>query len=143
MTCGSRKEEQRATRKDGGHLDTKEDMATWLSQICAGRKGWDGFRAIRTVGGRWGWGHRSRLLGQQDAMADARFMGKLVLLWLQPRLAAVALICPLAWEPSYAVGAPLKSKKKKNAHTHLCIFYLKNKILLRKLKLFMFSLFQG
>ena len=37
-----------------------------------------------------------------------------VLLWLQRRLAAVAPIGPLAWEPPYAVGAALKSKKTKN-----------------------------
>ena len=32
---------------------------------------------------------------------------------LRRRLAAVALIPPLAWEPSYAAGAALKSLKKK------------------------------
>ena len=32
----------------------------------------------------------------------------LVLLWLWGRLAAVALIPPLAWEPLYAVSAGLK-----------------------------------
>ena len=37
----------------------------------------------------------------------------LVLLWLWYRPAAVAPIKPLAWEPPYAVGAALKSKKKK------------------------------
>ena len=36
-----------------------------------------------------------------------------VLLWLWFRLAAVALIQPLAWEPPYAISAALKSKKKK------------------------------
>jgi len=38
------------------------------------------------------------------------------LLWLWCRLAATALIRPLAWEPPYATGATLKSKtnKKKN-----------------------------
>ena len=36
-----------------------------------------------------------------------------VLLWLWCRLVAVALIQPLAWEPPYAVGVALKSKKKK------------------------------
>ena len=38
------------------------------------------------------------------------------LLWLWCRLAAVALIGPLAWEPPYAVGAALKSKKKKKSN---------------------------
>ena len=37
----------------------------------------------------------------------------LALLWLWRRLAAVASIRPLAWEPPYAVSAALKSKKKK------------------------------
>ena len=35
------------------------------------------------------------------------------LLWLWHRPAAVAPICPLAWEPPYAMSAALKSKKKK------------------------------
>ena len=34
------------------------------------------------------------------------------LLWLWRRLAAIALIRPLAWEPPYATGAALKSNKK-------------------------------
>ena len=37
----------------------------------------------------------------------------LALLWLWYRLAASALIHPLAWELPYAVGAALKKKKKK------------------------------
>ena len=38
----------------------------------------------------------------------------LVLLWLWRRLAATALIRPLAWEPPYAVGSvPRKGKKTK------------------------------
>ena len=37
----------------------------------------------------------------------------LALLWLRHRLAALALIRPLAWESPYALGAALKSKKKK------------------------------
>ena len=36
----------------------------------------------------------------------------LALLWLWRRLAAVALIRPLAWEPPYAVGLALKRQKK-------------------------------
>ena len=35
------------------------------------------------------------------------------MLWLWCRLAAVAPIRPLVWEPPYAMNAPLKSKKKK------------------------------
>ena len=37
----------------------------------------------------------------------------LVLLWLWYRLAATALIRPLAWEPPYAMGAALKRQKTK------------------------------
>ena len=37
-----------------------------------------------------------------------------MLLWLWYRLAAVALILPLAWELPYAEGAALKSKAKQN-----------------------------
>ena len=36
----------------------------------------------------------------------------LALLWLWRRPAAIAPIGPLAWEPPYAAGAALKSKKK-------------------------------
>ena len=36
-----------------------------------------------------------------------------VLLWLWHRLAAVALIGNLAWEPHYAAGVAIKRKKKK------------------------------
>ena len=35
-----------------------------------------------------------------------------MLLWLRCRLAAVALIGPLAWEPPYAVGVALKRQKR-------------------------------
>ena len=37
----------------------------------------------------------------------------LTLLWLWRRLAAVALIPPLAWELPYATGAALRRKKPK------------------------------
>ena len=36
------------------------------------------------------------------------------LLWLWHRLAAIALIRPLPWEPLYAVGVALKKKRKRN-----------------------------
>ena len=39
----------------------------------------------------------------------------LVLLWLWCRLAATALIRPVAWEPPYAIGAVLEKAKR---HTH-------------------------
>ena len=38
----------------------------------------------------------------------------LALLWLWHRLAATAMIQPLAWEPPCAASAALKSKKTKN-----------------------------
>ena len=38
----------------------------------------------------------------------------LVLLWLWRRLAAIAPIRSLAWEPPYAMGAALKGQKPKN-----------------------------
>ena len=41
------------------------------------------------------------------------------LLWLWCRLAAVALIGLLAWEPPYAVGVAVKSKKKKRVEANL------------------------
>ena len=43
-----------------------------------------------------------------------RHSSDLALLWLWPRLAAVALIQLLAWEPPYAVGVALKNKTKQN-----------------------------
>jgi len=44
----------------------------------------------------------------------ARQVKDLALLWLWRTLAAVALIWPLAWEPTCATDIALKSKKKKN-----------------------------
>ena len=43
-----------------------------------------------------------------------------MLLWLLCSPAAVALILPLAWELSYAMGAALKKKKKK-VHTQITV----------------------
>ena len=42
-----------------------------------------------------------------------RHSSNLALLWLWRRLAAIALIQPLAWEPPYAVSTALKRQKKK------------------------------
>ena len=42
-----------------------------------------------------------------------RCSSDLALLWLWHRLADVAPIRPLAWEPPYAMSAALKRKKKK------------------------------
>ena len=47
----------------------------------------------------------------------------LVWLWLWCRLAATALIRPLAWEPPYSVGVALektKRQKKKESTKQLC-----------------------
>ena len=41
----------------------------------------------------------------------------LILLWLKCRLAAVALIGLLAWEPPYAMGVALKKAKKTKTKT--------------------------
>ena len=47
-----------------------------------------------------------------------------MLLWLWCRMAAVALIQPLAWELPYSVGAALKTKTKTNKQTkNLRSFY--------------------
>ena len=43
----------------------------------------------------------------------AQWVKNLALLWLRRRLVATALIRPLAWEPTYAVGAALKRQKTK------------------------------
>ena len=40
----------------------------------------------------------------------------LVFLWLWCRLAAVAPVRPLAWEPPYAIGAALKDKTKEQTN---------------------------
>ena len=42
----------------------------------------------------------------------AHWVNDLALLWLWRRLAAVAPIRPLAWEPPYAAGAALEKRKK-------------------------------
>ena len=49
---------------------------------------------------------------------DHRRGSDLALLWLWRRLAAIAPIGPLVWEPPYAVGAVLKKKKKSDSWTH-------------------------
>ena len=47
----------------------------------------------------------------------------LALLWLWCRLAAAALICPLAWELAYAAGVAMKSKIKKfNSYNSHVVF---------------------
>ena len=67
---------------------------------------------------------------------DCRHGLDLALLWLWHRLAAVALIQLLAWEPPYATNVALKSKKKKKKKKkvihlfHFYYFYLLFKIFL-------------
>ena len=53
-----------------------------------------------------------RSVGEGSGVAVSGGVGP-ALLWLWCRLAALARIGPLAWEPPYATGAALKSKKKK------------------------------
>ena len=43
----------------------------------------------------------------------AQWVKDLALLWLWCRLAAVAPIRPLAWEPPYALGVALTKEKEK------------------------------
>ena len=43
-----------------------------------------------------------------------RCSSDLVLPWLWRRLAAIAFIKPLAWEPPYAAGTDLQNKTKQN-----------------------------
>ena len=45
---------------------------------------------------------------------DSRRSSDLALVWLWPRLAAVASIRPLTWEPPYAAGEALKGQKTKD-----------------------------
>ena len=46
----------------------------------------------------------------------AQWVKDMALPWLWCRLAAVTLIGPLVWEPPYAAGAALKTKKKRVAN---------------------------
>ena len=57
-----------------------------------------------------------------------RHSSDLVLLWLWYRLAAIALIQPLAWEAPYAAGATLKNQKKKKSLKTKIAFYNKRLI---------------
>ena len=51
-----------------------------------------------------------------------RHVSDLALLWLWRRLAAIALICPPAWKPPYAMGAALKQPKKKKKKVTIYIY---------------------
>ena len=52
----------------------------------------------------------------------------LALLWLWHRLAAVALIRPLAWEPPHVSGVALKSKNKTKQNKNQCGTGIKTEI---------------
>ena len=49
------------------------------------------------------------------------------MLWVWRRLAAIALIPPLAWKLPYAMGAELKKKKKKACVLLVCRIYVEQK----------------
>ena len=52
----------------------------------------------------------------------AQWVNDPMLLWLWRRLAAVALIRPLTWQPPYAMGMALESKQKQKQpvdHRHM------------------------
>ena len=55
----------------------------------------------------------SRIWCGHELWLGRRLGSDLALLWLLGRPAAVALIRPLAWELLYALGMPLKKKRKK------------------------------
>ena len=80
---------------------------------------------------------------------DCRVGSDLALLWLWHRLAATALIWPLAWEPPYAMGVALEKAKahtRAHIHTHThkrmpvsnFVYWSKNKILPRSFFFFLF-----
>ena len=52
-----------------------------------------------------------------------KWVKDLTLLWLWHRLAAAALIQPLAWELPYAIGAALRKKKKKKDNLKLTEYW--------------------
>ena len=54
----------------------------------------------------------------------------LALLWLWYRLAATAVIRPLAWETPYAVGAALKRQKDKKKIIMFLIFCFSRKVVM-------------
>ena len=70
-----------------------------------------------------------RSVGEGSSVAESCGVGRrcgsdLVLLWLWCRGAAVALIRLLAWEPPYAMGVALKSKK--NIYIYIYIYIIRD-----------------
>ena len=63
-----------------------------------------------------------------------RWGSDVALLWLWRRLAAAALIQPLAWEPPYAAGAALKRPKKKKDKDFKNIFSEEKWLFLKNLR---------
>ena len=61
----------------------------------------------------WPWLNGLRIWLAISCDVGRRFGSDLALLGLWHRLAATALIRPLAWEPPYATGLALKSPKKR------------------------------
>ena len=79
---------------------------------------WTQLVSMRT--GVWSLASLSGLRIQHCCGVGCRRGSDLALLWLRCRLAAVALIIPLAWEPPYALGVALKRKKKNPLNHQFC-----------------------
>ena len=85
-----------------------QEFPSW----CSGNKSdWEplscGFHPWPRSGGKGSGIALSCGLGHRSGSDGSR------VLWLWCRLAAVSLIGPLAWEPTYAVGAALKKQQNK------------------------------
>ena len=81
--------------------------------------------ALHTVFLLWLRGLRTQLVSMRMQVRSLALLSELRiwrLLWLWCRLAAVALIWPLAWEPPYVVSTALKRpKKKKKGETSIAV----------------------
>ena len=69
-----------------------------------------------------------------------RCSSDLALLWLWCRLAAVALIRPLAWERPYAMGTALKSKQNKTNQKKVTSFTCSCSVFLKPHRDYVFSI---
>ena len=79
-------------------------MAQWLTNLTSIYEDW--VPSLTSLSGL-------RIQHCRELWCRSKCRSDLALLWLWLRLAATAPIGPLVWEPPYAVGATLKSKKKK------------------------------